>query len=99
VTNEAFCPDRAEGAEASAMLCTLIETVKANYCEPYSYLRHIFEYLPAAKPIAYYEALLPWNVDMLYIMLRYTEVVDQIFTMNFSIKFKHLHLQKLTADM
>jgi len=88
-----------KGAEASAMLYSLIETAKANNCEPYSYLRHIFEHLPRAHTLADYEALLPWNVDMLYIMLRYTEVVDQIFTMNFSIKFKHLHLQKLTADM
>ena len=65
-----------KGAEASAMLYSLIETAKANNCEPYSYLRHIFEHLPRAHTLADYEALLPWNVDRLKIMLRYAEAVD-----------------------
>lgn len=65
-----------KGAEASAMLYSLIETAKANNCEPYSYLRHIFEHLPRAHTLADYEALLPWNVDRLKIMLRYAGAVD-----------------------
>jgi hypothetical protein len=52
-----------KGAEASATLYSLIETAKANNCEPYSYLRHIFERLPQASVLADYEALLPWNVN------------------------------------
>ena len=65
-----------KGAEASAMLYSLIETAKANNCEPYSYLRHIFEHLPRAHTLADYEALLPWNVDKMNIMLRFGEAVD-----------------------
>ncbi len=57
-----------KGAEASALLYSLIETAKANNCEPYSYLRHIFERLPMANTLADYEALLPWNVDKLNIL-------------------------------
>jgi len=52
-----------EGAEASAMFYSLIETAKANGLEPYSYLRHIFEKLPFAKKLEDYEALLPWNLN------------------------------------
>ena len=52
-----------EGAEASAMLYSLVETAKANGHEPYSYLRHIFAKLPYATTLSEYEALLPWNVD------------------------------------
>ncbi len=35
-----------EGASASALLFSLIETAKANNLEPYSYLRYLFEKLP-----------------------------------------------------
>ena len=51
-----------EGAEASALLYSLIETAKANRLEPYAYLRHIFEKLPAACSLRDFEALLPWNM-------------------------------------
>ncbi|GBE11745.1 transposase IS66 family protein [bacterium BMS3Abin13] len=51
-----------EGAEASALLYSLIETVKANKLEPYAYLRYIFEKLPLASSLEDYEALLPWNI-------------------------------------
>ena len=50
------------GAEASALLYSLIETAKANKLEPYAYLRHIFGKLPLASCLEDYEALLPWNV-------------------------------------
>ena len=52
-----------EGAEASALLYSLIETAKANKLEPYAYLRFIFEKLPMAEALQDYEDLLPWNVD------------------------------------
>ena len=52
-----------QGAEASASLYSLIETARANNCEPYCYLRHVFTCLPLANTLADYEALLPWNVD------------------------------------
>lgn len=35
-----------EGARASALLFSLIETAKANNLEPYAYLRYLFEKLP-----------------------------------------------------
>ena len=65
-----------KGAEASALLYSLIETAKANNCEPYSYLRHIFAHLPRAHTLADYEALLPWNVDKMNIMRLTLEAVD-----------------------
>jgi hypothetical protein len=39
----------------------LIETTKANGCEPYA-LRRVFTDLPKATTVAEIEALLPWNV-------------------------------------
>jgi len=51
-----------EGAQASALLYSLIETAKANKLEPYAYLRYIFEKLPVAVTLEDYEALLPWNI-------------------------------------
>ncbi|NOZ66655.1 MAG: IS66 family transposase [Alphaproteobacteria bacterium] len=52
-----------KGAEASALLYSLIETAKANKLEPYAYLRHIFEKLPTASTLQDFENLLPWNID------------------------------------
>ena len=46
---------------------------RANNCEPYSYLRHIFTHLPSARSLADYEALLPWNLDRAQIMLATVE--------------------------
>ncbi|MCY4485342.1 MAG: transposase domain-containing protein, partial [Spirochaetaceae bacterium] len=37
----------------------LIETAKANGCEPYQYLRELFDKLPLARTRADYLALLP----------------------------------------
>ena len=47
------------GARASAALYSLIETAKANNLEPYAYLRHLFERLPATRTESAREALLP----------------------------------------
>ncbi|HKJ63929.1 MAG TPA: IS66 family transposase [Desulfopila sp.] len=52
----------AEGAEASSLLYSLIETAKANGLEPYAYLRHVFEQIPMATTLEDYEKLLPWNI-------------------------------------
>jgi len=51
-----------EGAAASALFYSLIETAKANMLEPYAYLRFMFEKLPTATTLEDYDALLPWNV-------------------------------------
>ena len=53
--------DTPKGATASAQIYSLIETAKANGQEPYAWLRHILERLPAASRVEDYEALLPWN--------------------------------------
>jgi len=53
-----------KGAEASALLYSLIETAKVNEPEPYAYLRHIFDRLPTASSLEDYEALLPWNIAL-----------------------------------
>ncbi|HEB70647.1 MAG TPA: hypothetical protein ENI88_13675 [Desulfobulbus sp.] len=48
-----------EGAEASALLYTLIEIAKAKNLEPWAYLQYIFDRLPLAVTLEDYEALLP----------------------------------------
>jgi len=54
--------DTPAGATASARLYGLVETAKANNCEPYAYLRRVFTDLPKATKLAQIETLLPWNV-------------------------------------
>ena len=51
------------GADASAAIYSLIETAKANGLEPYRYLHHLFEHLPAATTDAQRKALLPQHID------------------------------------
>ncbi len=46
------------GAEASAILYSLVETAKANYLDPYKYLRYLFEKLPFAKTTQEYRMLM-----------------------------------------
>ena len=53
-----------KGAETSALLYSLIETAKANALEPWAYLNHLFEHLPAAKTPEAIAALLPHNLTM-----------------------------------
>lgn len=50
------------GAEASAMLYSLVETAKANGLEPRAYLHYLFENLPHARQPEEIEALLPHNL-------------------------------------
>jgi transposase len=54
--------DTVAGARASANLYSLIETAKANGIEPWRYLNHLFELLPAATTPDQIEALLPQNI-------------------------------------
>ena len=51
-----------EGARASALLYSLVETARANGLEPYAYLRFIFTRLPVVATQEDHEALLPWNI-------------------------------------
>lgn len=54
--------DTPQGAQASAIIYSLIETAKANGLEPYAYLRNVFTELPSAQTLEQIEALLPWRV-------------------------------------
>jgi transposase len=51
------------GAKASGIIFSLIETAKANGLKPYFYLRYLFENLPLAQTEADYKKLLPQSVD------------------------------------
>lgn len=50
------------GAQASAALYSIIETVKANGLNTYWYLKYIFEKFPYIKNEMGYETLLPYNI-------------------------------------
>ena len=52
------------GANASALIYSMIETAKANGVEPYRWLSHVLAKLPAAKTADDYEALMPWNMKL-----------------------------------
>ena len=48
-----------DGAKASAMFYSLIETAKKNDLEPFDYLNRMLDKLPHAKNLDDYEKLLP----------------------------------------
>ena len=52
-----------KGADASAMLFSLVETAKANEIEPQAYLKFLFERFPAAQTTEEIRALMPQHVD------------------------------------
>jgi hypothetical protein len=56
--------DTPKGATASARPYSLVDTAKANGQEPYAWLRHALERLPAASSVEAYEAWLPWNCSL-----------------------------------
>jgi transposase len=51
--------DTVDGANASAMLYSLIETAKANDIPPFDYLLKVLEKIPYAESVDQFEALLP----------------------------------------
>jgi glucan phosphorylase len=51
----------AAGADASALIYSLIETAKANGLEPYTWLTKVMRELPKARKEKQWEHLLPWN--------------------------------------
>ena len=56
--------DSMKGAQASAIVYSIVETAKANHLKPYEYLRHVLsvmmEHIYDADA-AYLEDLLPWS--------------------------------------
>lgn len=54
--------DTPAGANASAMIYSLVETAKANGLDPYAWMRLLMRELPAARSVDDYDLLLPWNL-------------------------------------
>ncbi|KYN82884.1 transposase [Vibrio cidicii] len=54
--------DTTQGANASAVCYSLVETAKLNGLEPYQYLHILLTQLPYAETVERIEALLPWNI-------------------------------------
>jgi transposase len=54
--------DTPAGANASAIIYSMVETAKANGLDPYAWLRRVMRDLPAARTVEEIEALLPWNL-------------------------------------
>lgn len=52
----------ANGAQASAILYSLIETAKANGLIPFDYIKHLLDELPKQSDCL--DQLMPWNVDL-----------------------------------
>ena len=59
------------GAEASAMFYSLIETAKMNLLEPFDYLNKILVSLPRAESIDDYERLLLMDNPLFYVKMVY----------------------------
>lgn len=56
--------DTVQGARASAVCYSLIETAKANQLEPFAYIHHVLEHIAEADTLEKLEALLPWNAPL-----------------------------------
>jgi len=52
------------GAHASALFYSLIATATANQCNPFDYLRHLFENIRLCKTQEDYLGLLPFNLKL-----------------------------------
>ena len=53
--------DTPAGANASAVIYSLVQTAKANGLDPYAWLRRVMRDMPAATTLENVEALLPWQ--------------------------------------
>ena len=56
--------DTPQGARASAVCYSLVESAKANQLEPYAYIGYILDHIGTADTLEKMEALLPWNVTL-----------------------------------
>ena len=54
--------DSSQGAKASAICYSIVETAKLNGLEPYEYLHTVLTKLPYAETVEQIESLLPWNI-------------------------------------
>ena len=55
--------DSSQGAKASAVCYSIVETAKLNGLEPYEYLHTVLSTLPYAETVEQVESLLPWNIN------------------------------------
>lgn len=55
--------DSVAGAEASAMIYSILQTARGNGLEPYAYMRHLLTELPRLQTAAEIEKLLPHKID------------------------------------
>lgn len=55
--------DSVAGAEASAMIYSILQTARGNGLEPYAYMRHLLTELPKLQTAAEIEKLLPHKID------------------------------------
>ena len=53
-----------EGADASAVLYSIVMTCRANDINPYFYFNQLFTELPQRDEFADLSDLLPWNTDL-----------------------------------
>lgn len=55
--------DSVAGANASAMIYSILQTARGNGLDPYAYMRHLLTELPKAQTAAQIEKLLPYKID------------------------------------
>jgi len=55
--------DSVNGAKASAMIYSILQSAKANGLEPYAYMRHLLTELPRCRTPEEIECLLPHKID------------------------------------
>lgn len=56
-----------DGAKASAIICSIAETAKANNLKPYDYFEHLLSVIPEHlddKNLDFLENLLPWSDNL-----------------------------------
>lgn len=56
--------DSVAGAEASAMIYSILQTARGNGLDPYAYLRHLLTELPKSQTADQIEKLLPHKIDL-----------------------------------
>jgi transposase len=55
--------DSVAGAEAAAIIYSLVETCKYHHLEPYDWFKYVLNQVPNCTTLADFEALLPFNID------------------------------------
>ena len=56
--------DTIDGAKASAIIYSIVETAKANNLKPYDYVQYLLEEIPKHMDGSFLESLLPWSENL-----------------------------------